>query len=72
VLQSTAPATLDSTIDLGGGFVIPPFGDALTHNFDGARNIDQIINAYMHEGTFYVQVLTHYRSGADQPTGALG
>ncbi|HEV8363755.1 MAG TPA: amidohydrolase family protein [Gemmatimonadaceae bacterium] len=69
VLRSSAPAHFDSTIDLSGGFVIPPFGDAHTHNLDGARNIDQVINAYMREGTFYVQVLTNYRSGADQVRG---
>ncbi|HEY7567446.1 MAG TPA: hypothetical protein VH762_07730 [Gemmatimonadaceae bacterium] len=69
VLQSTRPPRIDSTIDLGGGFVIPPFGDAHTHNLDGARNIDQVINAYLREGTFYVQVLTNHRSGADQVRG---
>lgn len=66
LLQSSAPATLDSTIDLGGGFVIPPFGDAHTHNLDGPRGLDQIVDAYLREGTFYVQVLTNRRSGADQ------
>src|ERR1041385_6764650 len=35
ILQSTSPARLDSTADLRGGFVIPPFGDAHTHNLDG-------------------------------------
>jgi hypothetical protein len=69
VLQSSQPAKLDSTIDLRGGFVIPPFGDAHTHNLDGVRNIDQVINAYLREGTFYVQVLTNYRSGAAQVRG---
>lgn len=66
VLQSVTPAKLDSTIDLAGGFVVPPFADAHTHNLDGLRNIDQVTNAYLREGTFYVQVLTNYRSGADQ------
>lgn len=66
VLRSRAPARVDSTIDLGGGFVVPPFGDAHTHNLDGPRNIDQIVAAYINEGTFYVQVLTNHRSGADQ------
>jgi imidazolonepropionase-like amidohydrolase len=65
VLQSEEPVRIDSTIDLAGGFVIPPFADAHTHNLDGAFNIDRMSDAYMREGTFYVQVLTNYRSRAD-------
>lgn len=49
--------------DLTGKYVIPPFGDAHTHNFDDLEQFDSIYNAYVDEGTFYVQVLTnHYSS----------
>ncbi|HJU76137.1 MAG TPA: hypothetical protein VJ717_20520, partial [Gemmatimonadaceae bacterium] len=66
VLRDNAPARVDSVIDLAGGYVIPPFGDAHTHNLDGARNIDAVIKAYLDEGTFYVQVLTNWQRGADE------
>jgi hypothetical protein len=66
VLQAEAPARIDSTFDLVNGYVIPPFGDAHTHNLDGAFNIDAVRGAYLREGTFYVQVLTNSRTGAER------
>ena len=64
VLTDHAPAHVDSTIDLRGGWVIPPFGDAHTHNLDGPFNLDSVRAAYLREGTFYVQVLANSRAGA--------
>ena len=49
-------------IDLNGKYVIPPFGDAHTHNFDDPAVFDSIYQAYVDEGTFYVQVLTNHQS----------
>jgi imidazolonepropionase-like amidohydrolase len=66
MIEATRPPRVDSTIDLHGGFVIPPFGDAHTHNLDGPYNLDAMVNSYINEGTFYVQVLTNARSRADQ------
>ncbi len=56
----------DETIDLKNGFVIPPFADAHTHNLDGVRDLKRMSEAYLNEGTFYVQVLGNYASGAKQ------
>lgn len=64
-LTDERPVQVDSILDLAGGFVVPPFGDAHTHNLDGAANLDSIRNAYVREGTFYVQVLTNTRSRSD-------
>ncbi len=47
------PAKIDSTIDLAGGFVVPPFADAHQHLVD--PNIGPTIAAYMHDGIFYVK-----------------
>jgi hypothetical protein len=66
VLRTERPARIDSVLDLEGGFVIPPFGDAHTHNLDGAFNLEKVRDAYVREGTFYVQVLTNTTTGADQ------
>lgn len=66
VLRLERPQRIDSVIDLNAGYVIPPFGDAHTHNLDGPFNLDERIEAYVREGTFYVQVLTNSRSGAER------
>lgn len=65
-LTSKKPVRVDKTIDLHGGFVIPPFADAHTHNFDGAWNIAQVIDKYLRDGVFYAKVQTNTRSGANQ------
>src|SRR5262249_38266275 len=64
MLTKAKPREVDETIDLENHFVIPPFGDAHTHNLDGTYNLDKMIKAYLAEGTFYVQVLTNHASGA--------
>jgi len=69
ILQAKHPARVDSTIDLAGGFVVPPFGDAHTHNLNGPSQLPTLARAYLEEGTFYVQVLTNARSGADAVRG---
>ncbi len=65
-LESTEPPRVDSVLDLQGGFVIPPFGDAHTHNLDGEFGLAEVRAAYIEEGTFYVQVLTNTTRGAAQ------
>lgn len=64
ILETKRPSTVDETIDLKNQFVIPPFADAHTHNLDGTFNLEQTINNYIKEGTFYVQVLGNYAEGA--------
>jgi len=71
VFLSKKPAKIDETIDLKNQFVIPPLADAHTHNLDGTFNLEKMINAYLAEGTFYVQVLGNYASGAKQARAFL-
>lgn len=54
------PAHVDQRLDLRGGYVIPPFGDAHTHNLDGTRGLTEMVQRYLAEGTFYVQVLGNH------------
>jgi imidazolonepropionase-like amidohydrolase len=61
---STAMAS--RVLDLQGRFVIPPLGDAHTHNLDGEFRLASMRDAYVAEGTFYVQVLTNTTTGAAQ------
>lgn len=63
-LTDPGPRPPDSVIDLGGQYVIPPFADAHTHNLDGPFNLENVVGAYLREGTFYVSVLTNTASGA--------
>ena len=54
VLTSKKPATIDSVIDLKGGFVVPPFGEAHNHNLDGGET-EKKIRMYLDDGIFYVK-----------------
>src|SRR5687767_7735918 len=53
VFVSTAPVTIDSTVDLAGGFVVPPFADA--HQHLSGPPIEMAVAAYMRDGIFYVK-----------------
>lgn len=50
------PQDADSVVQLDGRWIVPPFGDAHTHNLDGDTLLAE---AYLREGVFYVQVLTN-------------
>ena len=63
-LVARRPERIDSIVDLSGGWVVPPFGDAHTHNLDGAFRFEEMRAAYTAEGTFYLQVLTNTTRGA--------
>jgi predicted amidohydrolase YtcJ len=54
VFQSRRPSTVDTTIDLHGGYVVPPFGEAHNHNIDGSSRSDITLARYIAEGIFYV------------------
>lgn len=46
------PASIERSLDLGGGYVVPPFGEAHNHNVhDGA---DGALQKYLQQGVFYV------------------
>lgn len=49
------PNHIDQTIDLHGGFVIPPFGEAHNHNVESLNKIDALIIRYLQHGIFYVK-----------------
>ncbi len=57
-------------IDLHGGFVVPPYGDAHEHNFDALYNTKQVVQDYLRDGIFYAQGMTDITSGAKQVVAA--
>src|SRR5687767_7729409 len=64
VLTKKKPAKIDETIDLKGGFVIPPFADAHCHHFDAPYNVKQQVEMYLRDGIFYAKVQSNLRTGA--------
>ncbi len=55
LLYAGEPSGKDSTIDLQGKFVIPPFGEAHNHNVTASSKIDSVIKRYLNDGIFYVK-----------------
>lgn len=53
VLRRTAPLRVDSVVDLAGGYVVPPFGDAHHHLVD--PRIEPTVAAFLRDGIFYVR-----------------
>lgn len=53
-LQATRPARVDSVIDLAGGWVVPPYGEAHNHNVEASSRLEATIRRYLEAGVFYV------------------
>lgn len=49
---------VDREIDLSGGYVIPPLGDAHTHHFDSPHMLPAQRRAYLEAGVFYAMTMT--------------
>lgn len=45
----------DSTINLNGMYIIPPFAEAHTHLLEGIGDVDARIQNYLKDGVFYVK-----------------
>lgn len=55
VLSDKQPQTVNEVVDLKGGYVVPPFGDAHNHYIGGPHNIDTILLEYLKDGIFYAK-----------------
>ncbi len=65
VAQTDEPP--DDVIDLGGAYVIPPFGEAHNHNVDGSSGpfaIETMNQRYLRDGVFYVKNPNAYAPNA--------
>jgi hypothetical protein len=49
------PASVGETVDLRGGYVVPPFGEAHNHNVEPLNNLPKLIATYLEHGIFYVK-----------------
>ena len=71
----------DSVIDLTGGWVVPPFGEAHNHNLEPSSRLDSTLAAYRRAGVLYVQnpnnlpgargVLAQHRNAGNAPSVAF-
>lgn len=61
----TRPAAVDSVIDARGAYVVPPFGDWHTHNFDGG-GVRAADSAYIARGIFFSQDLVNDPLGRER------
>jgi amidohydrolase family protein len=55
VFAERPPERIDETVDLKGGFAVPPFADAHNHAIAGPNNIDKILKHYLTDGIFYAK-----------------
>lgn len=55
--KATKPVHIQNSIDVTGKYIIPPLAEAHTHNLLSSYDIDQMINMYLDQGIFYIQVL---------------
>jgi imidazolonepropionase-like amidohydrolase len=58
-LTSVRPANIRGTLDLAGGFVIPPLTEAHNHNLGGYDDDTAAVRAYLDAGIFYVKILSN-------------
>lgn len=49
---------VDTTLDLSGKYIIPPFAEAHNHNLESDHELDKRIASYLKNGIFYVKHLS--------------
>jgi hypothetical protein len=52
---AAAPGTAGRTVDLEGGFVLPPFGEAHNHDIHHTDELAEKVARYLRQGVFYVK-----------------
>lgn len=62
VFTDRRPSRIDTTYNLSGKFIIPPFGDAHTHELGSKESLEEMLPRFVEDGIFYVQVLTNHAS----------
>jgi imidazolonepropionase-like amidohydrolase len=72
-LSTSRPPSVDSVIDLAGGWVVPPFGEAHNHNvsYTTAARTDALLARYVHDGVLYAQNPGDVPRGRDSLRGRV-
>jgi imidazolonepropionase-like amidohydrolase len=58
-LTFVRPTNVRGSLDLAGGFVIPPLTEAHNHNLGGYSQDTAALRAYLDAGVFYVKILSN-------------
>ena len=57
LIFTEAPLRVETTIDLAGGYVVPPFCEGHNHNLgDGVDGVQETIQRYLSDGVFYAMM----------------
>jgi imidazolonepropionase-like amidohydrolase len=72
-VSARRPARVDSVIDLAGGWVVPPYGEAHNHNvsYTGRARTDSVLARYVRDGVLYAQNPGDVPRGRDSLTGSV-
>ncbi|MCH8559011.1 MAG: amidohydrolase family protein [Balneolia bacterium] len=62
IFSDQLPTRIDTTYNLSGKYIIPPFGDAHTHELGSRESLEEMLPRYMEDGIFYVQILANHAS----------
>ena len=54
--SDASPSTVDQVINLNNKYIIPPFGEAHTHNLAIDFGVEHMISKYINEGTIYISI----------------
>ncbi len=65
------PKVPTQTINISGGFVVPPLGDAHCHHFDNAGTVAGLVARYLKDGIFYAQNVGNSAANRRDPRVAL-
>lgn len=71
VFTEKKPRKLDEVINLNGGYVVPPFGDAHNHYLSGPYNVDTAIRQYIKDGIFYLKNPANISRDTNQIKGRI-
>jgi hypothetical protein len=64
-----APPQGAEIVDLAGGFVVPPFGEAHNHDLASDHELDENIHNYLRDGVFYAKMQSAF--SIDYPREAV-
>lgn len=65
-ISFNAPDQIDTTYDLAGGYVVPPFAEAHNHDLTTSFEPQERINEYLQDGVFYTKMQSAFSKGFDK------
>jgi imidazolonepropionase-like amidohydrolase len=66
VFDQNKPARIDTTIDLDGSYVIPPFGEAHSHHYESPGLVEAVNELSLKDGVLYGMSMTNWVHTKDE------